>query len=373
MFWPYIGGIEVLGTRLLPAFLKRGYEVIVVTSHGSLDLTDEARYKAIPIHRFPFWQALATRDLGKLMEAQNRLTQLKQDFKPDLIHINFSGPSVFFHLRTAGAYPAPFLFTMRGPFPNNAIDHHTLIGQALLAADWVTACSEALLDEARQLVPEITPYSSVIHNGLDVPPLPPTPLPTDPPRLLCLGRLLPEKGFDLALVAFASLVDRFPHTRVIIAGDGPARSELEQQAAELGLTPRVDFRGWVAPEKVPELLNSATVVVMPSRTEGFPIVALQAALMARPIVATRVGGLPEAVLHQETGLLVEKEDSRALAEAIAFLLNHPETAVEMGRAGRLRAQELFSLERHVDAYDALYRKLVHEAVRVNAVRPAGRQ
>ena len=114
------------------------------------------------------------------------------------------------------------------------------------------------------------------------------------------------------------------------------------------------------------MLNSATVVVMPSRTEGLPIVALQAALMARPIVATRVGGLPEAVLHQETGLLVERGDSKALAEAIAALLAHPEMGSTMGQAARHRAQKLFNLERCVDAYDALYRRLIQEATHVDA-------
>jgi glycogen(starch) synthase len=179
--------------------------------------------------------------------------------------------------------------------------------------------------------------------------------------LLCLGRLAPEKGFDLALTALASLIERFPHIRLVIAGDGPARTDLEQQAAKLGLAHVVDFIGWVAPDKVPALLNTATVVVMPSWREGLPLVALEAALMARPVVATRVGGLPEVVVHGQTGLLIEKEDSDGLAKAIAFLLEHPETATQMGQAAQQRAQEVFNSEQCVNAYDALYQKLITEA------------
>jgi glycogen(starch) synthase len=120
----------------------------------------------------------------------------------------------------------------------------------------------------------------------------------------------------------------------------------------------VEFTGWVSPDKVPELINTSTIVVMPSRwKEPFGLVALQAAQMARPIVATRIGGLPEVVLHQETGLLVDKENSRQLAEAITFLLEHPEVAEQMGRAARMRAKSVFDLERCVDAYDTLYKKL----------------
>ena len=91
---------------------------------------------------------------------------------------------------------------------------------------------------------------------------------------------------------------------MVIAGNGTDRAQLERQAAELGLREVVDFIGWVAPDKVPELINSATIVLMPSRWEGLPSVALQASMMARPVLATSVGGLPEVVVHGETGLLV---------------------------------------------------------------------
>jgi glycogen(starch) synthase len=294
LFWPYIGGVEVLAAKLVPALRERGYEVIVVTSHDHLDLPDTGQHRGIPIHRFPFRKALATRDPSQLMEIQKQAVRLKQHFKPDLIHMNYTGPAVYFHLRTAAAYPAPFLFTVRSALPIHAVGSDTLLGQALRTADWVTTCSEALLADARQLAPEITPRSCVIHNGLDEPGLFPAPLPSNPPRLLCLGRIVPKKGFDLALSAFASLRDRFPRARLVIGGDRPARPPLERQAAGLRLTHSVDFIGWVAPDKVPELMNTATVVIMPSRWEGLPNVALQAAVMARPVVATRVGGLPKS-------------------------------------------------------------------------------
>ena len=109
---------------------------------------------------------------------------------------------------------------------------------------------------------------------------------------------------------------------------------------------------------MPALLNSATVVLVPSRIgEGFGLVALEAALMARPVVASQFGALPEVVVDGETGLLVERDDPAALAAAITTLLEHPETATAMGQAGRRRAQTLFGLGPHVDAFDALYRRI----------------
>jgi glycogen(starch) synthase len=185
-----------------------------------------------------------------------------------------------------------------------------------------------------------------------------------------------QKGFDLALPALASILERFPKIRLIIAGDGPERSALERQVVELGLSNIVHFTGWVAPHEVLTLINTATVVVMPSRWEGLPSVALQAGLMARPVVATRVGGLPEIIVHQQTGLLVEKEDGAGLAGATAFLLEHPETAMRMGQAARQRVREVFSWEQCVNAYDALYRQLsgeVRSGSSPQGIRPLARR
>ena len=149
----------------------------------------------------------------------------------------------------------------------------------------------------------------------------------------------------------------------MIAGDGPERTKLEQQIEELGLSGQVECVGWVAPDQIPALINSVTAILMPSRFEGLPLVALQAAMMGRPIVGTRVGGIPEVVVHQETGLLVESEDPSALAAAVASLLANPEIAVQMGCAGRRRVQETFSWEKCVGGYEDLYHQLTRQGER----------
>jgi glycogen(starch) synthase len=362
-FWPYIGGTEVLVTHLVSALRERGYTVTVVTSHRRPDGFDEAHYRGIPVYRFPFLGALTDASVDRLAEIRQRVGQLKRDFAPDLVHLQMTpiSFSAFFHLVTEDIHPAPLLATFHMTADDIAVRDDTLLWHTLRNAAYVTANSEAVLGETRRLAPEITPYSRVIYNGLPVPSLPLEPLPNGTPRVLCLGRVNHGKGFDLALTALASLLDRFPDLHMVIAGDGPARPELERQAVELGLAGRVEFVGWVTPERVPALLNTATVVVMPSRREGFGLVALQAALMARPVVATRVGGLPEVVLHQQTGLLVERDDSHGLAEAIASLLARPAVATRMGQAARQRAQEVFSWKGCVDAYDRLYRQLIKES------------
>jgi len=359
LFRPYIGGLENFAAQLVPALRLRGHEILVVTSHDYLELPDDGEFNGIQIRRFHFRDALGDTRLNRLMKLRHDVALLKRDFAPSLIHVNanFSVADCF-HVLTAHAYPAPTVITLHNQWREEKKEADTTLAQAMTNADWVTCVSQASLCQARAVLPKITDRSSVIYNGLEVPVVPPTPLPWKPPRLLCLGRLSREKGFDLAFTAFASIADRFPDLRMTIAGDGPERKYLESETVRLGLSSKVDFLGWVPPDGVPALINRATIVILPSRSEGLPLVVAEAGFMSRPVVATRVGGLPEIVRHQETGMLVDKDDSKELGEAIAFLLGQPNVAVEMGQKARSRALELFNFSSFVDAYDALYRRVV---------------
>ncbi len=358
-FWPKIGGIEVWGTKLLRALRERGHDLAVVASQETPASPREERHGGIAVYRFPFWEALTNRNMDQLVDIKRAVARVKCTFEPALIHLNLTGPSVYFHLQTAEAPAAPLLVSLHQPLENQSGSRGSVVNRILSSADWVTAGSEMVLTTARRLAPEIISRSSLIYFGFDAPEFSPEPLRFDEPRLLCLGRLVHEKGFDLVLTAFASITERFRSLRLIIASDGPARPHLERQARELGLADAVDFIGWVESNKMPALFNSATIVVMPSRvTEGFGFVAMEAAMIGRPVVATRSGGLVEVVIDGATGLLVEREDSHALASAIAYLLDHPDIAREMGRIARARALATFSWEQHVNAFDDLYGQLV---------------
>lgn len=358
LFWPYIGGVEVLGARLLLALKARGYELQVVTSHGALDLPDEDEFEGIGVRRFPFEAALSGQALGSLTAALRGVAELKRGFRPDLTHINLTDASVFFHLQTGSAWPCRTLLTTPVAMTHEMAGGDTLLGRSLRAADWVTTNSSAMLADLHHLVPEIEGRSSMIYNGLEMPTLEPAPLPFDPPVLLCLGRLVEQKGFDLAIAAMPSLLEEEPDLRLILGGDGPAGPDLARLAQSLGVAEAIEFPGWVQPESVAELINGATIVIVPSRLpEAFGLVALQAAQMARPVVAAGIGGLPEVVAHEETGLIIEPEDVERLAGAVRALLAEPDRAEVLGRRGRERARERFGWDTHVDAYDALYRRL----------------
>jgi glycosyltransferase involved in cell wall biosynthesis len=165
-----------------------------------------------------------------------------------------------------------------------------------------------------------------------------------------------EKGIDVAIEAFDSLRADYPGARLLIAGDGPVREQLEPGLAGRGLDGAVEFLGWRSPDAIAGLIEEASIVLVPSRSEGFGLIALEGMLGARPVVASRVGGLPE-VLGADGGLLVEPDDPGALAGAIGSLLADPAHAQSLAAVGRGRALSRFSLRRCVDDHEALYRRL----------------
>jgi glycosyltransferase involved in cell wall biosynthesis len=357
MFWsavfpPSIGGVQTLASHLLPAMRERGHEFLVITERDRPDLPIEDSFDGIPVYRLPF--AAVLKDVDRLTRVRQEVVRLKRSFDPDLIHTATVSANDFFQLLTLGAHPAPWLVAVLGAWPASC---EVFVRRTLASADWVVACSNSILELGRNLVPEISSRSSVVYNAEEPPPLPPSSLTFDPPVVLYLGRLSREKGVDVALAAFAQVLCGVPRARLIVAGDGPERRPLEQQAQALGVRHAVEFRGWIDAGDVPALINTASVAILPSRDDGFPLVGLQMALMGRPTVATCVGGIPEMIVNQETGLLVKKEDPQALASAVIELLHVPDTARRMGEAARRRALDVFSFGKHVAAYDELYHRL----------------
>jgi glycogen(starch) synthase len=357
IFRPDVGGIELLSLRHILGLRERGFEFAVVTAHGRVKAPGKDEIEGIPIHRLRIIEALEERDLSRIAEIRSHIAELRRSFDPDLEHLNFGGPAPlgYFYLTAAPAPPRPLLVALHGSLEGLSAGPDSITGRVLRRAAWTTACSESVLRDARRVVPEISPASSVVYYGLPAPDVAPEPLPFEPPLILCLGRLVEDKGFDLAVDAWAELAGSFPRARLVIAGDGPARPALERRVRRRGLESSVAFTGEVDPAAVPRLINRATIVVVPSRySEALGLVAVEAAQMERPVVAARAGGLAEAVADGETGLLVDRESGRAVAEAVACLLRNPDLARRMGRNGRVRARDRFAWPGYLDSYARLY-------------------
>jgi len=188
--------------------------------------------------------------------------------------------------------------------------------------------------------------------------------------LLALAQLSRRKGFDILLQALAQLADRddLPTWCCWLAGDGEVGPALQSQADHLGLGKRVRFLGLRS--DAPDLLAAADLFVMPSRAEGLGVAALEAMAAGLPVVASRVGGLADAVAHGETGQLVAPEDPLALATTLIELLKDADLRARLGAAGPAHVARNFSVQTMVDGYLALYREVLQHEPGAVLARPA---
>lgn len=367
-FWPTIGGVETLAAQVIPVLRTRGYDITVVTTR-QFDYPEHEVVDGTTVHRLPFHDVLRGRDPEAFISLRRKIAAIREDAAPDLIHANLYGPSIALHLESNRRAPIPTVVAIHADFSESG-GMGGIVRRAFDEAAWVTAVSDATLGDIRSMFPEIQDKSSRIYNGLTAGDAVPAPAPDGPPHILCIGRLIREKGFDVALDAFVHVRESFPAARLTVAGDGPERTALEEQAKALGLGDAVTFTGWVDPDAVFDLIGQSTVMAVPSRwREPFGLVAIEAALMARPVVAARTGGLAEVVIDGQTGYLVEKEDPLALADRLKHLLARPDLAADLGRAARTDTIRRFGIDANVDAYDALYRRVLKESAEQAAVTP----
>ncbi|MBT8486375.1 MAG: glycosyltransferase family 4 protein [Phycisphaerae bacterium] len=353
-FWPHIGGAELLALQLARGLMTRGHAVQVVTAKSDRDLPDREQHQGVSIHRFDLLGCGQRRDAAAIRDVHSKIVAFKRFFAPDIVQLAVVDQTLLFHLHTDRAHAARLVVDVSHPLATADMIPGSVIGNAIRAASWAVSPSERTIATVRAVAPELGDRSTVVPPALPDPARSPRPHHATP-RLMCIGRVVPEKGYDVAIRALAHVRVRHPDTRLAIVGDGPARAGLERLAGELGVLEAVEFARWVAPDRIPELLSGATMLVAPSRsTEPLGLVALQAAQMARPVVASAVAGLSELVADGTTGLLVAPGDDRALAAAIVSLLNDSERLAALGEAGRTRVEEEFSFDRYVERMEQVY-------------------
>ena len=173
-----------------------------------------------------------------------------------------------------------------------------------------------------------------------------------------VGRLFPIKNHALFLESAARISVNEPAARFVIVGDGELRPALEQQARKLGVADRVVFTGWR--RDLPRICADLNVLVVSSDNEGTPVSAIEAMASSCPVVATRVGGLPDLITDHVTGRLVAARDAAALASAVTDLLQRPDTAKELGLRAMEAVRERFAVTRLISDVDHLYVSLLAE-------------
>jgi len=306
---------------------SRGHSVSVLTNRWPAGVSRSEVLEGVPVTRlrFPLPAARPTNVIRFALSAPTaafRLIRHVRVTRADVVHVIGAGPQSVYLGFVAPFLRARLVFTGQGELTFDAQDVfgrstslRVGLRRMLQAADIVTACSAFALRDL-QAFGSVRGPAHVVPNGVD---------PNEfgvsgadngsSAYILAVGRLVPQKGFDVLLNALTD--SRLSDLRLLLAGDGLERERLEREAHRLGLAGRVDFLGAVSREHLGDLLRGATVFAFPSRGEAFGIALLEAMAAGVPAVAAAAGGIPEFARDGENALLVEVDEARPIADAIA--------------------------------------------------------
>ena len=340
------GGAERCVVDLALALQRRGRPVHVACSVGGVRagvLSDAG----VPVS--VLLDELVTRRVSGRYE--RALRQLVAELRPAVVHAHqFASAAAAAH--AVRDLPVPLVVTeyTEGPWRDRRA--RAVSGLVYRQAERVVAVSSAIRD---LLVSDYGVDPERVEVLLPTTPAPPAadgppPSPGNPVVGL-VGRLVPEKGVDVFLRAAALVSAVVPQARFLVVGDGPLRPDLEHRAAVLGLAGTVTFTGYRS--DATRLLAGLDVLAVPSRSDGSPLVVCEAMAAGIPVVASRVGGLPDLVEDGGSGLLVRPGEAEDLARALVSLLLDPESARRLGARGRALAGTR-THERLVDRVTQLY-------------------
>lgn len=365
---PNAGGVEVLLEKTAAQLKKQGHEALIISSlpsrnhphHSVSSGIDIYRsYMGVPEFKTPRTWALF---LWYSMKSHRELENIIRDFRPDIINVHFPGSAALYAWWLKRKFNLALVVSFHGNdiqlFPQISTIRRIYLRKLMHMADYVTACSEKILSDAREFYDFQSP-GIAIRNGVDVTEFANTGE-TDigGTYILAAGRFVRKKGFDLLIRAFALASSKNDSLQLVIAGDGEERETIEKLILELGLNGKVILAGLVARTKLAVMFKNCLFFILPSRQEPLGIVNLEAMAAGKAVIAFAVDGVPE-IIDEEVGILVEPEDVFAMGSAILELAANKEKASKLGENGRQRAIEKHSIEATAEDYLQVYKEAGH--------------
>jgi glycosyltransferase involved in cell wall biosynthesis len=309
-------GTEIAAYFMAVHLAQRGHSVHVITSLNE-GLPDESYEKGFYIHRIPH---IKIRIFGAFLYWYAILRTIRK-IDPDFVHVQsiYSGMPALFSKRLL---KIPYAVWAQGS------DVYLPKGLIKLTSRMVIKNADsaiALTKDMKRVMQRIYDRDiAIVPNGINMADLLDESGRKDEAdygrRILYVGRLSPVKGVQYLINAMNQIHDKIPDARLIIIGDGIERERLEALSIQVGIQEYVQFVGEVPHEKVLSFMRQADVFVLPSLSEGFPMVIIEALACGLPIVASRVGGIPEIIMDETNGYLVEAKDTEILANRIILLL-----------------------------------------------------
>jgi len=355
-----LGGAQAHLLHLL-GNVKNGKDVEVILAAGSEGfLANMAREMVIDFYVLPHLvHPLAPySDIRALFHIEHMIKTLK----PDIVHLHSSKAGILGRL-AAYFRKTPVIFTAHGwAFTEGASLKQKLLSipaEAIVArlGGHIITVSRYDYELALRYRVASAKQMTVVHNGI-----PDVDYRVDPsmrpvPRIVMVARFSPQKDHALLLKALSHL--RHESWQLDFVGDGPLLASVSRLANELGIGERVRFLG--VRSDIPEILAGSDIFVLTSRYEGFPISILEAMRAGLPVVASDVGGVSEVVLEGQTGFLIPRGNWKTLHSRLKTLLTNPELRVRMGKEGRKRYEQLFTLDRMVNKTLRVYEHVLEQA------------
>lgn len=350
-----VGGLETMVVRLCQGLDRARFEPLVCC-------IDELGPLAEPLEQAGVEVQLLRRGTGTDWSYPRHLARLIRQLRVDVLHLH--NPTAWFYGSLAGrlAGVAPIIYTEHGR--DYSSGWKTRLLHRVLAR--MVHRVVVLHDRARGYLSrdEGVPLGRIVkvYNGIEPPAAADqTPrdkvrgrlgIAADTPVVTIVARLDPIKNIPCLLRAMDKVVQQRPDGLLLVVGDGPLRNALAEQAADLGIGPRVRFLG--TRHDVPALLEASDLLVLPSFSEGLSMTLIEGGAAGLPLIASDVGGNNELVQDGVNGLLVPVDDSDALASAITRIIAEPARAAAFGKASRQRFERFFEARTMVARYQALY-------------------
>jgi N-acetyl-alpha-D-glucosaminyl L-malate synthase BshA len=330
------------------SLIKRSREIFTILTYRDKSSVKEKNVIRVPYLDFPFLRGMSFASLAFLRGLIAKF---------DIIHAHYAIPQGFAGVLIKKVRKKPMVLTVHGSdltILGGSPLIRPLLKWILNRTDRIIAVSNYLKTLLLELdVPE--EKISVIYNGVDQQ----DPAGGGEKRIIYIGALVHQKGVDVLLNGFKKIKETHPDLKLVIVGDGPERENLEGLAEKLGLT-IIEFTGYL--EDLDQVFTSQSILVLPSRKEGFGIALLEAMARGVPVVASKTGGVLEIVEDGRNGLLFSKEHPESLADAVIKLLDNSKLRTRIVKGG-LKTAEKFSWDKMAEETDVVYDELAGKSIR----------
>lgn len=364
LYYPHVGGIETMIAELSQFYQKQGIESVVLTKKWPGTLSNKEEYRGAKIYR-----VISARTEDEFKNIIEWVKKNETKIKADIIHaIGIRRPLPLIGLLLSCHWNVPMISTIAGSEIPSADDPQSdtvwnegrdIMRPVIELSDFVTCVSKSLATDLIKVIPN-TKLLKTIYAGVDTQFINSIACTeTEKDYVISLRRLVSSKGIDVLIRAFKEIADEYPRIKLIIAGEGSEEINLKSLSTELSLENRIEFIGTVPLLRAVSLLKGAICAVVPSLSEGGGLVNVEAQAASCPVIASRVGGIPEYVQDGVSGLLFESKNSKDLTNKMKMIISNKALRNKLILGG-IKHAEKFSWEILGPKYLSLYRKMIDQ-------------